>query len=278
MPVDSGGNPSRPPSPIPVDGQTAQAAEVNVPVNDIYSILALFPFLDGRKSWRGNQNLNGYKFGNAANAVAPQEYVTLAQMQEAIAAVSFIFPGFVQVDTATSSVAPPGWLYANGQEVSRTTYAALWQRISTGPGNNLAATQAAKTHGQYGPGNGSTTFTLPNLYGSNADGGYFIRSIAPGRGIGSVQLDENKQHTHVATLSQSGRHKHNVPAVFNAAWESQSNNRSRISYGPTYSGSINETFTNMDETGEHTHTADVQNSGGTESRPKNIAYPVLIKA
>src|SRR5690606_14781808 len=146
-PVDGGGNVSRPSSPIPVTGQGADAPQVNVPVDDIYSIMNLFPFLDGRKSWRGDQNLNGYKFGNAANATAPQEYVTLAQMQDAIAAVSFLFPGFMQIDTATSTAAPQGWLYANGQEVSRSTYAALWARVSTG--NNLAATQGAKTHGQY---------------------------------------------------------------------------------------------------------------------------------
>lgn len=43
---------------------------------------------------------------------------------------------------------PEGWLLANGQNVSRTTYANLYAVIGT----------------KYGAGDGSTTFTLPNLH------------------------------------------------------------------------------------------------------------------
>jgi microcystin-dependent protein len=43
--------------------------------------------------------------------------------------------------------APSGWLLCNGAAVSRTTYATLWALIGT----------------TYGPGNGSTTFNLPDL-------------------------------------------------------------------------------------------------------------------
>jgi len=45
--------------------------------------------------------------------------------------------------------APAKWLFCFGQNVSRTTYAALFAAIST----------------TYGAGNGSTTFTLPDLRG-----------------------------------------------------------------------------------------------------------------
>lgn len=268
MPVDGGGNVSRPSSPIPVTGQGADAPQVNVPVDDIYSIMNLFPFLDGRKSWRGDQNLNGYKFGGAANATAPQEYVTLAQMQEAIAAVSFLFPGFMQIDTATSTAAPQGWLYANGQEVSRSTYAALWARVSTG--NNIAATQGAKTHGQYGPGNGTTTFTLPNMYGaSTADGGYFIRPISSGRGIGTVQADEIKSHPHTATFAGNPLPPHTHTGQY---FKNSSGNGNKFGNGPW-------DFEAMPSVsaGTPTGTVTVNATGGTETRPKNIAYPVLIK-
>src|SRR2546421_10755651 len=44
---------------------------------------------------------------------------------------------------------PPGWLPADGSEVSRTQYAALFAAIGT----------------TYGAGNGSTTFNLPDLRG-----------------------------------------------------------------------------------------------------------------
>lgn len=266
-PVDGGGNVQRPSSPIPVTGQGADAPQINTPVDDIYSIMNLFPFLDGRKSWRGDQNLNGYKFGGAANATAPQEYVTLAQMQEAIAAVSFLFPGFMQIDTATSTGAPQGWLYANGQEVSRSTYAALWARVSTG--NNLAATQGAKTHGQYGPGNGTTTFTLPNMYGaSTADGGYFIRAVSSGRGIGTVQQDENKTHTHSGIALSAGAHSHSYITR-------NTDPTNGFGSGSGWWNGARSVNTSTD--GNHQHELQINSSGGTESRPKNIAYPVLIK-
>lgn len=45
-----------------------------------------------------------------------------------------------------SVAAPTGWLTCQGQQVSRTTYAALYAVIGT----------------KYGIGNGSTTFTLPS--------------------------------------------------------------------------------------------------------------------
>jgi len=47
----------------------------------------------------------------------------------------------------STSTPPTGWLLCNGADVSRTTYSALFAVIST----------------TYGIGNGSTTFTLPNL-------------------------------------------------------------------------------------------------------------------
>lgn len=50
---------------------------------------------------------------------------------------------------AGTTGAPAGWLWCNGAEVSRTTYAALFAAVGT----------------TYGAGNGSTTFNLPNLVG-----------------------------------------------------------------------------------------------------------------
>lgn len=56
-----------------------------------------------------------------------------------------------------TTTTPPGWLAADGTNVSRTTYATLFAVIGT-------------THGS---GDGSTTFTLPNI--SATTGKYFIR-------------------------------------------------------------------------------------------------------
>lgn len=84
--------------------------------------------------------------------------------------------------------APTGWLAANGNAVSRTTYATLFAAIGT----------------TYGVGNGSTTFNLPDLRG------YFVR----GHGINSdgvssdvfgvKQTDEFKAHTHTVGRGSTG--------------------------------------------------------------------------
>jgi microcystin-dependent protein len=58
---------------------------------------------------------------------------------------------------ANTTTTPPGWLAADGSNVSRTTYAALFAVIST----------------TYGSGDGSTTFGLPNI--SATTGKYYVR-------------------------------------------------------------------------------------------------------
>lgn len=68
--------------------------------------------------------------------------------------------------------APEGYLIANGAEISRTTFSQLYQwAVANGliiPQKNIPTT----AHGYFGSGNGSTTFTIPDLRGvfkRNAD-------------------------------------------------------------------------------------------------------------
>lgn len=70
--------------------------------------------------------------------VAHQDWV-LSQLSTSIPAGAIMY--FAQ------SNVPDGWLFCNGSNVSRTTYANLFAAIGT----------------KYGSGNGSSTFTLPNL-------------------------------------------------------------------------------------------------------------------
>lgn len=79
---------------------------------------------------------------------------------------------------------PDGWLLADGSEVSRTTYADLWQSIGT----------------YYGSGDGSTTFTLPD--GSDR---YAL-------GVGTQTLGQ-----HVGDNSQYVTHTHPLTTIAVAA-------------------------------------------------------------
>ena len=86
-------------------------------------------------------------------------------------------PGAVQF--FARNTAPSGWIKANGATISRSTYAALFSAIGT----------------TFGAGNGSTTFTLPDMRG------YFPRSWDDGRGVDSGRsFGDSQQGTYVRTM------------------------------------------------------------------------------
>lgn len=173
--------------------------------------------------------------------------------------------GFVQDATGTrtaeivffpSSSAPAGFLKANGAAVSRSTYAALFAVIGT----------------NYGAGDGSSTFNLPDLRGE------FLRAWDDGRGVdggrvlNSNQASQNLNHTHSATAANAGAHQHTMSFKQDRAPEGAGN----AVYGDEayYSGEASQ---GTSTAGDHTHTITVSFSGGTESRPRNIALLACIK-
>lgn len=103
------------------------------------------------------------------------------------------------------STAPAGWLFAAGQEVSRTTYAALFAAIGT----------------TYGVGDGSTTFNLPDSRGrvvvgrDNMGGTPANRVTNAGSGITATTLGATggsqllQQHNHAASVTDPG-HIHTI--------------------------------------------------------------------
>ncbi len=65
------------------------------------------------------------------------------------------------------STAPPGWVLCDGAAISRSTYYTLFLIIGT----------------QFGAGDGSTTFNVPNLKGASA---LLMRAPAGGGALGST--------------------------------------------------------------------------------------------
>lgn len=90
------------------------------------------------------------------------------------------------------SVAPPGYLKANGAAVSRTAYAELFAVVGT----------------MFGAGDGFTTFNLPDLRGEHIRGWDDGRGVDPGRGLGSYQAAMLLAHNHGGSVSNSGEHGH----------------------------------------------------------------------
>ncbi len=164
------------------------------------------------------------------------------------------------------NAAPSQFLKANGAELSRTTYAALWA-YANASGNIVAEASWAADTGKFSTGDTTTTFRIPDLRG------YFprfwddARGVDTSRAIGSSQADQNLQHTHTANVTDPG-HTHTVPH--------QTGNVN--TNGPTISGISNApnttTTTNASVTGI---TVANVNSGGAEARPKNLALLACIK-
>jgi microcystin-dependent protein len=195
------------------------------------------------------------------------------------------------------STAPSGWLKANGAAISRTAYSALFAAIGT----------------TYGAGDGSTTFNIPDARGEFIRGLDDGRGVDSGRIIGSAQADEIKSHTHSVdppetTTSSSGNHTHSIDPpststtsngdhahTFDYRGDSSSNG-AHIQSGSSGANSGTKTTSstgahthtvdigafNSATAGVHTHTFDIAlfNSGatgGTETRPRNIALLYCIK-
>jgi microcystin-dependent protein len=139
-------------------------------------------------------------------------------------------------------VAPAGWLKANGDVISRATYPKLWAYAQAS--GNLAASEGAKQAGQFGPGNGSSTFSIPDLRGEFVRGWDDGASIDPGRGIGTEQVSQVEAHTHSLP-----------PLISSPGAGSTSGFASGFFSSPQGTGSF----------------------GGTETRPRNVALLYCIK-
>ena len=157
---------------------------------------------------------------------------------------------------------PTGYLECNGAAVNRTTYAALFSFIGT----------------QYGAGNGSSTFNLPDLRGEFVRGFDNGRGVDSGRGIGSSQGGQNLSHDHDADASATSNvsdpgHRHNARGYGNDD-----------DGGNQFTGSGNNSVRNNAiedaTTGISVATnvsIDVDNDGGNEARPRNVAMMYIIK-
>ena len=136
------------------------------------------------------------------------------------------------VISVASSIAPAGYLKANGAAISRTAYASLFAGIGT----------------VHGAGDGSTTFNVPDLRGQFIRGWADNGSTDSGRTFGSSQTDDFKSHKHSTSIDAYSVHGYGI----NAGRATASGTDGPIGFS-------------------------MSNTGGTETRPVNIALLHCIK-
>ena len=95
-----------------------------------------------------------------------------------------VLVGEVKMYGGAEADVPTGWFLCDGQAVSRTTYAELFDRLGT----------------EYGVGDGSTTFNVPDFQSENR----FPRGATNDAGRGG----EGGEGTHVLTVGELAQHTH----------------------------------------------------------------------
>jgi microcystin-dependent protein len=138
---------------------------------------------------------------------------------------------------------PDGWLLCDGSELDRIIYSGLFSAIDT----------------VWGRGNGSTTFNLPDLRGQ------FLRGVD-----GSAGVDPDKSSRYAKI---SGGNTGNNPGSYqNEDFKSHTHNTNN---GQAVSGGYGYKFATTSQ--QTMGSAQIENSGGNETRPKNAYVYYIIK-
>ena len=179
---------------------------------------------------------------------------------------------------------PPGWFFCNGREVSRSAYPELFNAIGT----------------NYGIGNGTSTFNLPNFTGRTAVGadtsGKVLATEKPDLGYAngeelhklllnempshshSITINPGGIHSHPATIGWAGVHSHNVWAGITNLDTGNSSREQYIQLSDRYADYTGPYMINLtdaagnhthpitiNEAGTHTHSATIGNNGGDDA-------------
>lgn len=164
------------------------------------------------------------------------------------------------------NAAPDGYLKLNGALLDRVTYSALWAYAQAS--GNIAASDGAWTAGKFSPGDGSTTFRIPDARGEFIRGWDDARGVDSSRAIGTSQSDDTKSHGHTAS-SAATSHNHSINGYVSTGGSTSGLVRTATGSSPASLPVTTDTT--------HTHAITVDATGGTETRPRNIAWLACIK-
>ncbi|HEL4252897.1 TPA: phage tail protein [Stenotrophomonas maltophilia] len=174
------------------------------------------------------------------------------------------------VSTFAGANAPTGWLKANGAQVAKEAYPALYAAIGdlyTPAGQSPSA----------------SSFFLPDLRGMFPRFWDDGRGNDAGRTIGSNQGDQLAAHAHGGRTSEAGDHAHDssfgegnkytAAAPYGMSPHRPGNRNAGASGGIDYDNYAWQTSTD----GRHAHDFTTGVTGGNETRPKNVALLACIK-
>lgn len=200
------------------------------------------------------------------------------------------------------STAPLGWLKLNGALISRTTYAALFA-FANSIGLTSEANWAAGYFGAFAAGDGSTTFRLPDLRAM------FLRGLDESRGLDTgrqpylwqdqtllthahgtsdpshAHAISDPGHVHGASTDVQGQHQHTYQAAINTVFtaggaapvsQQAPGQVTSVDGAHGHNVTVHLNGTNIGIFAATTGVS-VLAAGSAEGRPRNLAYPFIIK-
>lgn len=184
-----------------------------------------------------------------------------------------------KVETAGGSCSPNGLLARDSKGLILSCESGIWTTQST--------------TGMYAFFNATTC--PPGWIAANGSGGtldlrgQFVRAwdngkgVDPGRALASAQLDDLKSHKHNARASNAGLHNHKSTFVRDRSPVDDIAKDNYLQPGQPGNAVLGDENWYGDQSvysdfdGLHTHTITVENFGGTETRPKNMALLACMK-
>lgn len=208
------------------------------------------------------------------------------------------------VSAYAGSSQPAGFLFCRGQAVSRTTYARLYAAIGDtyGAGNGSTTFNVPDLRGEFIRGfDAGRGVDTGRVLGSaqahmTASHTHTASSGAAGAHGHTNTMSSEGGHNHTGTTDPGGAHQHNLTSIDSSGAAGGTEARDFIPegdggtvIGQTATAPAHTHFFTTGNNGahihtvsitaapDHTHTVTVNSTGGTETRPRNVAMNFIIK-
>lgn len=264
----------------PVNGQDTDAAQINVPLADIQSMLSQLLLKSGVAPMQGNLNMNGFSIAGLSDPSNSDDPVTL----------SYLNSRLTQSGVPTGArlgffalVAPTGWVVADGRTIGNlgsnatnraaldtfNLFSLLWSSFPSLPIYNSArtlTTRGSSFSADWNANKALSLFDLRSEYDRGADAG---RGIIPSSAPGSSLSDQIRSHNHTGVTSDSGNHSHGISLYGGSG--------GGFNTGGASSGPLGTDSTSISQAGNHAHSFTTTSTGGDETRPRTVATLHCIK-